>query len=189
MEHFDITFEPEGRKIAIHAGATILEAAGQAGIILNTVCGAQGTCEKCTVYLEPDAQQVLACQYQIKSHLTVRVPQTSRFFEQRILMHGIDSKVQLTPDIYKKYLDIADSQKIFGLAVDIGTTTVVAKLIDMTAGRCIATEATVNPQVQFGDDCISRINYARTDEKLAELQKTIVECINELTDALCLVLR
>jgi uncharacterized 2Fe-2S/4Fe-4S cluster protein (DUF4445 family) len=74
---------------------------------------------------------------------------------------------------------------IFGLAVDIGTTTVVAKLINMADTRPLATQSALNPQSRYGDDCLSRIAYAKTDDKLAELQKLIIDCINELTAKLC----
>ncbi len=181
MEHFNITFEPDGRQVSIHTGATLLEAAGQAGIILNSVCGGSGLCKKCVVNLEPDGKHVLACQYRIRSNLTVTIPAGSRFFEQKILAHGIDIQDKLRPTIREKYT----SEKVFGLAVDVGTTTVVAKLINMTDGQCLATEAALNPQSRYGDDCISRISYAQTDEKLAELQKTIIDCINELAAKLC----
>ena len=185
MEHFSVTFKPDGRRISIHAGATLLEAAGQAGIILNTVCGGKGTCKKCVVNLEPDSQQVLACQYRIRSDLKVTIPPDSRFFEQKILSRGVETKTRFEPDIYKKYLKVASAAEVFGLAVDIGTTTVVAKLIDMVTGQCRATQATVNPQSRYGDDVISRIDYARTDATLAELQKVIIDCLNELTAKLC----
>ena len=185
MKHFNVTFEPEGRQISIHAGATLSEAAGQAGIILNSVCGGKGTCEKCVVNLEPDSRQVLACQHHIQSDLTVTVPTASRFFEQKILADGIEAKTKTRPDIYRKYLKAGSSDKIFGLAVDIGTTTVVAKLIDMTDGRCLATQAQLNPQTKYGDDVVARIAYAQTDAKSAELQKVIIECINELAAKLC----
>jgi uncharacterized 2Fe-2S/4Fe-4S cluster protein (DUF4445 family) len=185
MKHFNITFEPDGRQISIHAGATLLEAAGQAGIILNTVCGGKGICKKCIVNLQPGRQQVLACQHRIQNNLTVTIPPTSKFFEQKILTHGIDTKAKIQPDVYEKYKKIASGGKIFGIAVDVGTTTVVAKLIDMTDGQSLANQADLNPQARYGDDVISRINYAQTDAKLAELHKTIIDCINELTARLC----
>jgi uncharacterized 2Fe-2S/4Fe-4S cluster protein (DUF4445 family) len=185
VKHFKVTFEPDGRQISIHEGATIVEAAGQAGIILNSVCGGKGTCGKCAVNLEPLSQQVLACQYRIQSDLTVTIPISSRFFEQKILSCGIDAQAKVPPTVYKKYLEKASPDKIFGLAVDIGTTTVVAKLINMTDGKCLATQADLNPQTKYGDDVISRITYAQTDVKLAELQETIVNCINELIAKLC----
>ena len=186
MKHFSIIFRPDGRQISIHSGATIIEAAGQAGIILNTVCGGKGICKKCLVYLEPDSRKVLACQYRIESDLTVTIPAGSRFFEQRILTEGIDAASRIERDIYKKYLPEGSPDAIYGIAVDLGTTTVVARLIDMADGQCRATEATLNPQTHFGDDVISRIAYAQADRGFAELHETIINCINDLTARLCL---
>ncbi len=185
MKHFQIIFEPDGKRISIHAKATLLEAAGQAGIILNTVCGGKGICKKCQVILEPDGQEVLACQYHVQSDLTVTIPDSSRFFEQKILAEGIETKAKFEPDIYKKYQKGNSAKRILGVAVDIGTTTVVAKLINMEDGKCLATQAVLNPQARYGDDVISRITYAQTEEKLAELQKAIIDCINELIAKLC----
>jgi uncharacterized 2Fe-2S/4Fe-4S cluster protein (DUF4445 family) len=182
MKHFNVIFKPDGRQITIHAGATLLEAAGQAGIILNSVCGGKGTCKKCVVYLEPDGKQILACQYRIQSDLIVTIPPSSRYFEQKILEHGIDAHLNIQPTVHEKYLD---KDGIFGLAVDIGTTTVVAKLINMTDGKCLATKAALNPQSHHGNDVISRIAYARTDVKLAELHRLIIDCINDLVAQLC----
>jgi uncharacterized 2Fe-2S/4Fe-4S cluster protein (DUF4445 family) len=185
MKHFSIIFRPDGRQISIHAGTTLLEAAGRAGIILNSVCGGKGTCKKCLVNLSPDGREVLACQHHIQSDLTVTVPPASRFFEHKILTEGVTPQTKIHPDIYKKYQKFAPADGIFGVAIDVGTTTVVAKLIDMVTGRCIATQAALNPQVQYGDDVISRITYAQTDGKLAELHKVIIGCINELVTKLC----
>jgi len=183
MRHYNVTFKPDGRRISIHAGATLLEAAGQAGIILNTVCGGQGICKKCVVNLEPDSEAVLACQYHIESDVTVTIPTTSRFFEQKILTEGTRAKAQGRLDVWEKYKDVAE--KIFGLAVDIGTTTVVAKLVNMKEGSCLATQAELNPQSRYGDDVVSRIAYAQSDDKSAELHKTITDCINKLISQLC----
>ncbi len=185
MKHFKITFKPDDRQITIHKGATLFEAAGQAGIIMNTACGGRGICEKCEAILEPGGEKILACQYHIKSDLTVTIPVSSRFFEQKILAEGIETEAGTQPDIYEKYLEIQPKEQILGVAVDIGTTTVVARLINMADGRCLATEAALNPQTKYGDDVVSRIAYAETDAKLAELQKAIVDCVNELTGHLC----
>jgi uncharacterized 2Fe-2S/4Fe-4S cluster protein (DUF4445 family) len=185
MEHFNITFQPDGKRISIHSGATLLEAAAQAGIILNTVCGGKGICKKCLVNLQPQGRQVLACQFHIQTDLTVTIPADSRFFEQKILIHGIETKAKFQPDIWEKYKTKASDDKILGLAVDIGTTTVVAKLIDLKNGDCKAIQATLNPQTKFGDDVVSRIAYAQNDAKSTELQKTIIDCINELIAKLC----
>ncbi len=185
MDHFAITFRPDGKQISIHSGATLIEAAGQAGIILNTVCGGKGTCRKCLVYLEPDSRAVLACQYRIESDLVVTIPAESRFFEQRILTEGVEAGAGIEPNIYKDYLEMDPSGTVLGLALDIGTTTVVAKLIDMKDGQCRATEAALNPQIRFGDDVVSRIAYAKGEREFTELHRAIIECINQLVDKLC----
>lgn len=178
MRHFNITFQPDGKRISIHAGASLLEAANFAGIILNSACGGKGTCRKCTVLIEPDKKQVLACQYLIDRDLTVTVPTASKLFEQKILQHGIDRPVKPT---YVK----TGTETALGLAVDIGTTTVVAKLIDLSTGKLLAAEADFNPQSIHGDDVISRITYAQTEQKLSEFHRLIVDCINNLIDRLC----
>jgi len=185
MKHFTISFKPDGRQISIHSGATVTEAAGKAGIILNTFCGGIGTCKKCMVKLEPTGQEVLACQYRIKSDLTVTIPGESRFFEHQYLADGIETEIDGALDIYEKYLEISSSDKIFGITVDIGTTSVVAKLVNMIDGRCLATEATLNPQSKYGDDVISRIAYAHNEDNLAELHRVIKDCINDLSVKLC----
>ena len=107
MKHFIITFEPDGTQVTIHAGATLLEAAGQAGIILNTACGGRGTCKKCLVKIQPEDREVLACQYRVGSDLTVFVPPGSRFIEQKIVTEGALQRGAVGPDIYKKYLSAA----------------------------------------------------------------------------------
>jgi uncharacterized 2Fe-2S/4Fe-4S cluster protein (DUF4445 family) len=185
MKHFSIIFRPDGKQISIHAGATIIEAAGQAGIILNNICGGKGTCKKCLVYLEPDSRNVLACQYRIDKDLVVTIPDDSRFFEQRIVTESIDAGSRIERDIYKKYTQADSTVTIFGLAVDLGTTTIVARLIDMANGQCRLTEAALNPQTRFGDDVVSRIAYAQSGKEFDELRKAVIDCINDLTAKLC----
>ncbi len=185
MEHFRVVFKPDDKEVSIHRGATLLETAGQAGIILTTPCGGKGTCRKCVVELQPSGRQVLACQHIVESDLTVTVPSTSRFYDHKILSHGLDPATQVQPTIVHKYRSVSSDGAILGLAVDIGTTTVVAKLIDLAEGRCLATQATINPQVQFGDDVISRVNHAQSEAALGELQEVMIACINDLMARLC----
>jgi uncharacterized 2Fe-2S/4Fe-4S cluster protein (DUF4445 family) len=185
MKHFRVVFEPDGKDVLIHQGATLVEAASRAGIILTTPCGGKGTCGKCTVQLQPSGQIVRACQYLVDRDLEVVVPPESRFYEHKILEHGAGPVGDIEPTIVDKYRQLAGKGPILGVAVDIGTTTVVAKLIDMADGRCMATQSMLNPQTRFGDDVISRINYAQSPPHLAELQGVIVECLNHLIRRLC----
>jgi uncharacterized 2Fe-2S/4Fe-4S cluster protein (DUF4445 family) len=185
MKHFRVVFEPDGKAISIHQGATVVEAAGQAGIVLNTSCGGRGTCGKCVVRLEPSGTDVLACQYTVQSDLTVTVPATSRFYAHKILDRGLDRTAGLKRTVVEKYRAVAGAAAIYGVAVDIGTTTVVAKLIDLGDGRSVATRATLNPQTRFGDDVVSRISHAESEAGLAELRASIIGGVNELIRGLC----
>jgi uncharacterized 2Fe-2S/4Fe-4S cluster protein (DUF4445 family) len=185
MKRFRVVFKPDDQGLSIHQGATLLEAARQAGIILTTPCGGKGTCGKCALRLHPSGEPILACQYRVESDLVVTVPPESRFYEHKILSHGISIAAQVRPSVYRRYERIAGTQGILGVAVDIGTTTVVAKLLDMTSGRCRATQSVLNPQTRFGDDVVSRINFAQSTEGLAELRDVIIGCINDLIRKLC----
>ncbi len=73
-----------------------------------------------------------------------------------------------------------------GLAVDIGTTTVVASLVDMSSGRIVDTVSRYNQQIQQADDIAARIAHASEQSGLNQLQKLIIkETINPLTRLLC----
>ena len=70
------------------------------------------------------------------------------------------------------------------LAVDIGTTTVAAYLLDGMTGKELSVVSNLNPQTVFGADVISRIQLAR-DGKLSQEQKTIVKELNGMVRELC----
>lgn len=73
--------------------------------------------------------------------------------------------------------------ELYGLAVDIGTTTVVAYLCRLTTGECVAVASDLNSQAQFGDDVISRIRVAMTEDKgLHELNRAIITVLNDLVE-------
>ncbi len=185
MRHLRVVFQDEGKAVLVHEGATLLEAAAQAGIVLNTPCGGRGTCGKCIAVVDPPGEPVRSCQYRIQSDLTVAIPTPSRYYECRILQEGLQQAQTVRPDIVDRYRTMAGDAPVCGIAVDIGTTTVVARLMDLAQGRCLATQAALNPQVAFGDDVISRISYARSDTELGRLHDAIIGCVNDLIARLC----
>ncbi|MDI9608828.1 MAG: ASKHA domain-containing protein [Candidatus Verstraetearchaeota archaeon] len=72
----------------------------------------------------------------------------------------------------------------YGLAVDIGTTKLAVFIVDLNDGTIVYADGTMNPQIKFGEDVISRINYAsQGKEHREEIRSTIVEGINNLLDA------
>ncbi|MBU7035418.1 MAG: DUF4445 domain-containing protein, partial [Theionarchaea archaeon] len=79
------------------------------------------------------------------------------------------------------------SNRCFGVAFDVGTTTVVGYLMDLNTGEQRAVKARMNPQISYGDDVISRINFAQSPENLERLRKSLQDClmgiVTELSDA------
>lgn len=73
------------------------------------------------------------------------------------------------------------TEAVYGLAVDVGTTTVVCMLWDLRKGECLDVEARTNPQSLYGADVISRIQYTKEGkDHLCILQEKIIGCINEM---------
>jgi uncharacterized 2Fe-2S/4Fe-4S cluster protein (DUF4445 family) len=69
----------------------------------------------------------------------------------------------------------------YGLAVDIGTTTVAGYLCDITTGEVVATDAMMNPQVTYGEDVMSRIGYAVKDKNgLKQMSQSIIKGLNQI---------
>jgi uncharacterized 2Fe-2S/4Fe-4S cluster protein (DUF4445 family) len=103
------------------------------------------------------------------------------------LMRQSDIKATVT-SLDNEFLSIeaGDTEnKNYGLAVDIGTTTVAVYLGDLNSGRIVDSGAALNEQSSFGADVVSRISYVGEHPKgLASLQKVATKTINELLDNL-----
>ncbi len=67
-----------------------------------------------------------------------------------------------------------------GVAVDVGTTTLAAYIVNLHSGRILKTASAYNPQTQYGADIITRIQYASTPEGLERLHQLIISAINQL---------
>lgn len=71
--------------------------------------------------------------------------------------------------------------RMFGVSLDVGTTTVVATLLDLTSGAAAAVASTINGQAPFGADVIARMGHTmQTDEGLVELRDAILRTVNDL---------
>ncbi len=71
-------------------------------------------------------------------------------------------------------------ESLYGLAVDIGSTTVAGHLCDLRTGAVVATQTMMNPQVRFGEDLISRISYANDPQGMSRLHHAIMKALNDL---------
>jgi uncharacterized 2Fe-2S/4Fe-4S cluster protein (DUF4445 family) len=71
-----------------------------------------------------------------------------------------------------------DTPAYYGLALDVGTTTLAAALVDLTTGDVMATGSGLNRQITYGEELITRISYAREPAGRKNLQEAVVESIN-----------
>ena len=71
--------------------------------------------------------------------------------------------------------------RLFGLAVDVGTTTIAGYLCDMQSGEVVASHGMMNPQVAYGEDLMSRVSYANTRaDGLDHLHGAVIGALNEI---------
>jgi uncharacterized 2Fe-2S/4Fe-4S cluster protein (DUF4445 family) len=78
------------------------------------------------------------------------------------------------------------TKRCLGVAIDVGTTTMVASLLNLCDGRELAVVSRMNPQVSFGDDVLSRIEHSTScPHCLEELRQAVVQEIGGMIRALC----
>ncbi len=96
------------------------------------------------------------------------------------------SKFQVTVVVYEddEILNVEPRNTLnrnYGLAVDLGTTTVVVELVDLNTGKSLDVLTAANSQAKYGSDVISRISYAYSSPKnLDRLRDSILETLNQL---------
>ncbi len=73
------------------------------------------------------------------------------------------------------------SEELSGLAIDIGSTTIAAHLVDLMSGQILASTVRANPQIRFGEDLMSRVSYVMMNEGGRQKLTTIIrDCVNEM---------
>ncbi len=287
MTKYSVTFLPDNKQVEVENNVTLLAAAAQAGVIINSLCGGDGLCGECQLQVisgkapadknaisffskdEIEHGYVLACRTKVEDNLVVLIPAKSRLEEEKILLEG--TKVEYSepeklvlhrgshqpvflfdPLVKKVYLElppptlednISDidritrelqkvshvekyeislsclqnlteklrahdwkvtvtfawhhglgrilqiesgdtSEKHYGLAVDVGTTTVVVQLIALKTGKVIGVKGSHNLQASYGEDVISRMIYACVRGSLEPVHKAVITNINNLVHAL-----
>ena len=99
-----------------------------------------------------------------------------------ILLHG---KRQDDPDTIIAVEAGDTTDRLYGLACDIGTTTVCGALIDLNSGKILAEASAYNAQIEYGTDIISRIIYSLKEGGLKALQAKVVHTLNTVIQDLC----
>lgn len=86
----------------------------------------------------------------------------------------------------REVIAIGKGGEAYGVVIDIGTSKVVLHLVDLISGKTMSVKSVENPQIAYGEDVISRINYAAFKENgLKRLQELVIESINSLIEEAC----
>lgn len=152
---------------------------------IENPCNGLGTCGKCKVKLsvasKVNSEQMkflndmdvknnirLACMTEVSSDMEVFLSDSEK--EERVLSEGFMREYKI------------NAREGYGIAVDIGTTTIVCSLVDLKTGEIRDKASMVNPQKQFGLDVLSRITYniEMGTEGLLKLQRSVIEGLNTL---------
>ncbi len=277
----NVVFMPSGKRGLVEKGTTILKAAQDLSVDLNSICGGRGRCSKCQV--EPifgdfsklnlisketsvseineaeafyrkkiglKARRRLGCQTQIISDLVVDIPEDSQIHRQVVRKETTLRDFSLKPTIKVCYIEVAephldslqsDFERVslalarewkiknvecsihilkklqselrkknwcvtciiyfsprrqpeileikagysevapYGLAIDLGSTSIAASLCDLTTGRIIDAKGSMNPQIRYGEDVMSRVSYTMLQkEGLKNLHSSVIKGLNNL---------
>jgi uncharacterized 2Fe-2S/4Fe-4S cluster protein (DUF4445 family) len=177
-EFVEIKLLPLGKVLRLERGAPLQDALFAQGV--EFPCGGRGRCKGCRLKVlagvlavsEADNHRLtarelaegwrLACCARAESDLTLELAQ----WEAAILTD--DSEFAFTP------------QSGLGIAIDVGTTTIVGQLLDLQSGRVLGVRAALNSQAQRGADIMSRVEFALAGDGQQILQTSIREQIGEL---------
>jgi uncharacterized 2Fe-2S/4Fe-4S cluster protein (DUF4445 family) len=142
-------------------------------LILRSDCGGKGKCGKCRVerILENgECEDVLACITDVTEDLQIEIPESTLFSTHTIGKADVNFPGTFTD----RFKDVGGPDK-YGIAVDLGTTTIAVYLCNMTRGEVLSSVSVKNPQALYGDDVMSRIGAIGQEfENLKRLQGLVV---------------
>ncbi|MCX8107912.1 MAG: ASKHA domain-containing protein [Verrucomicrobiae bacterium] len=173
-----IDLVPRGCVLEVERGVQLKEVLLDEGV--EFPCGGKGRCSRCRIRVlkgnlpitpldaqifstaELHAGWRLGCQAHASTDLTIELAQ----WEPQILSD--DARFEFNPE---------DG---LGVAVDLGTTTIVGQLLDLRTGNVLAVRSALNQQARYGADIMSRIEHAKTPAGLAALSTLIRKQIGQL---------
>ena len=187
------------RELELFSGKTLFDHADVLKVRVPTSCGRNGECHECVVEVRRGMEALsppgeaekflrdnfrLACQSKvlngdaaIEFALLCRQPKILRDAARRSVTVG-PLTVRRNDGVYHAGERIDDfSGKMYGMAVDVGTTTVVFNLVDLESGEVLYTGSFENPQRFGGSDVMHRISYD-AGEFHGELHRAIISALN-----------
>ncbi len=173
-----LRLEPLGRKLKVTRGAPLRLALQECGV--EFPCGGRGRCGRCRIrqvagFLDGGGDQgeilsarELAQGWRLACRCTVECDVTLEVGQWETVILGDHSVFDFEP------------RAGLGIAVDLGTTTIVAQLIDLESGRVLAVATAVNPHAAYGADVMTRIDLALAGSRVA-----MTDQLREAVGGLC----
>jgi uncharacterized 2Fe-2S/4Fe-4S cluster protein (DUF4445 family) len=153
-------------------GEILLNILRNNGFDVYSPCGGNGTCGKCKVLVKGEGI-VTSCIFTVNESIEIVLPDKR---EAKVLVAQHAHTIQL-PLIPGPPADLSGYPH--GVAIDIGTTSLVFYLVNLITGTIAETRAILNPQAKYGADVISRIQFTSTHaDGLKILQREILNAIN-----------
>lgn len=177
-ELIHIELRPLGRTLSVPGGTRLRECLFPFGV--EFPCGGNGRCRRCRVRVQQGVLEVtederrilppeeLAAGWRLACRSVVHSPVVLEIAQWETAILGDDSAFQFTP---------IEGQ---GIAVDVGTTTLVAQLVDLRTGAVRGVRSALNPQAVFGADVMSRVEYALAAEGRERLTREIRSAVGGL---------
>ena len=134
------------------------------GFYINSPCGGNGTCGKCTVTV--NGERVKSCGYSISSDISVVIPQNEEIFSSLGLSEAIKN---------------ANDNDDVVFCLDIGTSTLALATVSKADGKALKVVTKTNAQRVFGADIISRIDYCKKNS-VAPLKDALINQINNMLE-------
>jgi uncharacterized 2Fe-2S/4Fe-4S cluster protein (DUF4445 family) len=189
-----------GRRVPLVPGGTLFDAADELAMVVPASCRRSGRCHECVVEVlrggdalsPPDDQEAflrpgyrLACRaiverdpergdlefVVLRRHLRILMPPDGPPLEVDPAVTVADGRIRW----FDEDVDAA-RERLLGVALDVGTTTVVLQVLDLRTGRPVAVGAFENPQRFGGSDVIGRISYEA--ERPGELRRAVRRALN-----------
>ena len=199
-----------GKRLPLVAGKTLFDYADELSVRVPTSCGRTGLCHECVVEISfgqeslerrTEAEKFLGENYRLACQAVVeRTDEDIEFLllrsNPKILTSSFENDIDLDPQVIRVGENVLYGDEIidqyrgqmYGVAVDLGTTTVVAELIDLETGKSIYVASFENPQRFGGSDVINRISYDGGPFH-GELHKAIVNTLNQELQEMCRCLK
>jgi uncharacterized 2Fe-2S/4Fe-4S cluster protein (DUF4445 family) len=191
-----VIFNLEGRSVAVEPDSdhTVLELARKAGWHIDAKCGGKGSCASCNVLLGAGRYRVFGAEIEVALEMRREVLSC----QTRIIGDAAEIFIPRSSILSFDGARIADEMDIpehtfspffpdgYGLAVDVGTTTVVVALIDLHDGKILSRESLYNQQILKADDVVSRISLCSEEGQLEALRELVIaHTLNPLIHKLC----